>query len=100
MDDDARFDACREVDPVLAGWVAVTLRRPFSAELLPTVRARAARGQVAVRGANKPIGMSRRAVARTIGLLVVALGWAAVPFGARATEYPRALQLAEGTQSA
>ena len=36
------FDACREVDPGLAGWVAVNARRPFAEELLPAIRTRVA----------------------------------------------------------
>jgi hypothetical protein len=36
------FDACRAVDPVLAGWVAVCSRRPFAADQLPAIRVRVA----------------------------------------------------------
>ena len=55
--------------------------------------------QVAVGGAINSIGMSRRVVARIVSFLVVALLWFAIPCAAGATEYPRELTLAEGTQS-
>jgi hypothetical protein len=55
--------------------------------------------QVAFCHANNVTGMSRRAVAGIIRVLVSALVWFAMPCAADATEYPRELKLAEGTQA-